>query len=122
MGIDMKKILMLTFLLISTTLFANENEQRGNDQRRPELCYTSGECQVLHPVDYINMCVNIKTGWDASGKETCVTRCALMPQGFTCEKAEGKEFGACIKEKMPAFSALPGGTCYDAIDESNSPF
>jgi len=110
----MKKALTIAlFVLFTATLFASESF-------RPEICFTSGECQEKHPLEYANICFKVKTGLDANGNQTCAPQCAMMSFGYTCEKFKDLSYGACKRELTPNYDTSTS-TCWGALDPDEAP-
>lgn len=92
----------------------------GADNRRPEICFTSGECQDKHPLEYANICYKLNTGLDTNGNETCTPQCTTMAFAYTCEKFKELSYGTCKREATPSYDTNPS-TCWGALDPDEAP-
>ncbi len=104
---------LATFLLLSYSAI-------GAEQLRPEICFTSGECQDKHPLEYVNICYKVKTGFDANGNVTCAPQCSTMIFGYTCEKFKDLSYGACKRESTPNFDTGTS-SCWGALEPDEAP-
>ncbi len=110
----MKTKCTLAFLILMTfNLMAAE-------KFKPEICFSSGECQEKHSLDYSNICYKVITGLDANGNATCTHQCVTMPFGYTCEKFKEASIGICKHEQIPQYNS-DTSNCYGALDPSEAP-
>jgi hypothetical protein len=87
---------------------------------KPEICYTTGECQTNHIPESKPVCMKILAGKDSMGNVTCHLRCPTLSVGYVCEKFQGKIYGSCRQEDLPPYDSSLNN-CYGAIDPSDAP-
>jgi hypothetical protein len=109
----MFKLLFLSTLLFAFSTFAQDN-------LKPEICYTTGECQTNHPPAYQAICMKVVNGKDSMGNITCSLRCPATWVGYTCEKFQGKIYGVCRQEYIPNYET-DMNNCVGAIDPADAP-
>jgi hypothetical protein len=106
----MKTILAISLFVLSIA--------HAESLMRPEICYTTGECQLNHPAQYAPICYKVKTGTGPDGAVTCEVRCPTMVVGYSCNLIPGKVFGVC---EMESTSRSDSNTyeCGNAIDPND---